>query len=227
MIRSRRLRRICWLAAFAALGLSEPSFASPPANWDGLVQVPATKVDYLYLRPGADFRQYNAILLDPTEVAFRKNWQREVNRSRGISRISDAEVRRTIDEAQAKLRSIFEKRFRESGFQVVSAPAETALRVFVGIANLEVTAPDMRSPGISRVYAQQAGQATLVIEVRDSLSGELLGRAVDHGNAGDHLVTMRTSSSNWADFEDLFDEWARISTKGFQKLITSSPVAAQ
>lgn len=163
-------------------------------------------------------------MLDPTEVAFRKNWAKEINQSRrGVSRISDADVRRAIGEAQGKLKSIFEKRFSETGLRLVSAPEEKALRVFVGVANVDVTAPEINAAGRNRSYSEGGGQATLVIEVKDSLSGELLGRAVEHGQAGDHLVSMRTSASNWVDFEALFDEWARISAKGFQQLMTAPP----
>ena len=215
-------------AAFALLSLSHEASAKPPTSWDGLTQVRAKNVDLLYLKPGADFRQYKSIVLDPTEVAFKKDWHKDINRSRrGAGRYSEADVRRAIDEAQGKLRSTFEKRFQETGFQLVPAPAEDALRVFVGVANVDVTAPEIKTHGISRSYAEQAGYATLVVEVRDSLSGELLGRAVDHGAAGDNLAMLRTSSSNWADFEHLFDEWARISSKGFQKLIASPPQPAQ
>jgi hypothetical protein len=215
-------------AAFAALSLGDAASAKPPTNWDGLAQVKAKNVDLLYLRPGADFSQYKAIVLDPTEVAFKKDWHKDINRSRrGAARYSEADVRRAIDAAQDKLRNTFEKRFQETGFQVVPGPAENALRVFVGVANVDVTAPEIKSHGISRSYAEQAGHATLVVEVRDSLTGELLGRAVDHGAAGDSLAMLRTSSTNWADFEHLFDEWARISAKGFQKLIASPPQPAQ
>jgi uncharacterized protein DUF3313 len=206
-----------------SLGIAAPCAAkSPPPNWDGLTKVAAKSIDLLYLRPGADFRQYKAIILEPTEVSFRKNWAKDLNRSRpGLNRVSDTDVRQAIDKAQDRLKSTFEKKFQEAGFQLVSAPAEDALKVFVGVANVDVTAPEMRSFGPNRVVANQAGQATLVVEARDSLSGELLGRAVDHGLAGDSLMTWRTSTSNWADFEHLFDGWARISAKGLQKLMAS------
>lgn len=218
------------LAATILIGIAaaQPAWGSAPPNWDGLVQVRAKNVDLLYLRPGTDFRSYKAIILDPTEIAFDKNWKRDMNRSRpGLSRISDADVRHAIDEAQGKLRTIFEKRFSETGFPIVSAPADNALRVFVGVANVQVDAPEVTSPGRTRVYSREAGRATLVIEVRDSLSGELLGRAVDQRVAGDNMMTWRTSTSNWADFEEMFDEWAKISAKGFQKLLASPPVPAQ
>lgn len=225
MARSRMLRSIVISSALLSLSFASPGVAkSAPANWDGLVQVKAKSVDLLYLRPGADFRQYKTIVLEPAEVSFRKNWAKDLNRSRpGLNRVSDADVREAIDKAQDKLKSTFEERFREAGFRLVSAPAEDALKVFVGVANVDVAAPEMRSMGPNRVYSDQAGQATLVIEARDSLSGELLGRAVDHGFAGDNLMTWRTSASNWADFGHLFDGWARISAKGLQKLIASPP----
>lgn len=224
MIRHQLLAAAAVTTFFSAAAAS----AAPPANWDGLTQVPAKNVDYLYLRPGADFRDYKAIILDPPEVAFRKNWQKEMNRSRkGLSRVSDSDLRHAIDEAQGKVRTSFEKKFKETGFQIVSAPADNALRVFVGIANVDVTAPEADSAGRSRTYAEQAGHGTLVIEVRDSLSGELLGRAVDHDLAGDNFVMLRNSVSNWADFEQMFNDWATISAKGFRKLVASSPAPSQ
>jgi hypothetical protein len=214
--------------ASAAFCIGQAAVAKPPTSWDGLTQVQAKNVDLLYLRPGTDFSQYKDIVLAPTEVSFKKNWHKEINRGRrGIPQYSEADVRRVIDEAQGTLQNIFAKRFEETGFHIVSAPAENALRVLVGVANVNVTSPEMRSFGPNRVYSEQAGFATLVIEVRDSLSGELLGRAVDHGAAGDDFMTLRTSASNRADFEHLFDEWARISAKGFQKLIASPPQPAR
>jgi hypothetical protein len=185
--------------------------------------VPANAADYLFLRPGADFSRYSAIMLDPTEVSFRKNWQSNLNRSRpGLLKVTDADVRRAINGGQAELKSTFEKRFRETGFQIVSAPAENALRVFVAVANVEVAAPEMRTASSSASISQETGSGTLIIEVRDSLSGELLGRAVDHGLVGDNLMTLRTAASNRAEFQRLFDEWAATSAKGFRTLVATS-----
>ena len=53
------------------------------------------------------------------------------------------------------------------------------LRVSAAIVNLYVTAPDTMSAGRSRTYTANSGQMTLVVELRDSVTGELLARAVD------------------------------------------------
>src|SRR6476659_2169258 len=70
--------------------------AKPPATWDGLVQVKSKRLDLVYLQPGADFRGYTKVLIEPTEVAFAKDWQRQYNSStRALSRrVSDSEMQR-------------------------------------------------------------------------------------------------------------------------------------
>ena len=69
-----------------------------------------------------------------------------------------------------------------------------------------------------------------MVEVRDSVSGSLMGRAVDRRLAGDTAgggPYMRNSVTNRADFEQLFKRWARISAEGMTRLKTMSPVNAQ
>ena len=63
------------LMAFAAI-------AQDSGNWDGLVQVKPKRLDAVFLLPGADFRSYNKIMMDPVEVAFEKDWLKDYNRER-------------------------------------------------------------------------------------------------------------------------------------------------
>ena len=67
----------------------------------------------------------------------------------------------------------------------MTQPGEDVLRVSLGLLNLDVQAPDTNSAGRTRTYSREAGHATLVVQVKDSLSGQLLGRAVDSQWAGD------------------------------------------
>ena len=63
----RGLGAALFLMAFAAV-------AQDSSNWDGLVQVKPKRLDAVFLLPGADFRVYNKIMMDPVEVAFEKDW---------------------------------------------------------------------------------------------------------------------------------------------------------
>jgi len=99
------------------------------------------------------------------------------------------------------------------------------LRVKTGILNITVSAPDRPTAGRSYTFADTAGQATLIIEARDSMTGALLGRAVDTKIAGDNTVGWRSSVGNRADFRALVEQWAKLSVNGISELKALSPLA--
>jgi len=222
------------LLGFAALvGMASASGAAqarkePPAEWDGLSRVKSKKLEFVYLAPGADFRPYTKVSLDPTELAFAKNWKRDYNSTAvGLSgRVSDSDVQRVITEGGKAATAIFAQAFSEGGYPVTAAPGPDVIRVRTAVVNLSVSAPDMKTAGRSRTYAQEAGQATFVVEVRDSMTGALLGRAVDHRLAGDTGAWMRNSVTNKADFRVLVKQWAKNAVIGLNTLKASPPVTS-
>ena len=217
--------KLVFVALAIAVG-SAGATAKAPATWDGLVQVKSKKLALAYLLPDADFRAYSKVMFDPPQVAFAKNWQRDFNRSTMslAGRVSDSDVREATDKARESLSEIFPKRFSEEGYQVVSQPGPDVLRLQLVIADLEVSAPDRNFPGRTDTYAFDAGEATFAVEARDSLTGQLLGRAVDRREAGEGPTYHRTYTSTVADFEALFDNWARIAARGLTALKSESPV---
>lgn len=215
------------LASLAFLFAAPAGAQKLPTTWDGLVQVPSKRLDFVYLLPGADFRPYTKVLMDPTEVAFHKNWQREHNsgtRSLG-SRISDSEIEHAISKAVVEAGDIFAAAWTKAGYALATAPGPDVLRVRTGVLNIRVNAPDRPSAGRSRSFASEAGSATLFVEARDSVTNELLGRAVDQGVAGDNFVSWRTSASNRGDFRDLVQTWATVSVRGMDELKSRSPIS--
>jgi len=215
--------------AFAAPAAPALARAKPPTSWDNLVLVKSKKLQAVYLLPGADFRQYTKVMLDPTDVAFEKDWQRDYNNATvGLSRrISDEDAQKIAEQVRTGFEDIFAKAYADAGYPVVTTAAHDVLRVRTGVANLSIDSPDTNSSiGRSRSYSVQAGAATLIIEVRDSLSGAVLGRAVDSRAAGDEFAQMRTSVSNRADFSRLFKSWAKTSTNGLATLKELSPISA-
>jgi hypothetical protein len=214
------------VAALALAGGSAALAAKPPATWDDLVRVQSKRLNYVYLLPGADFRPYTKVMLDPTEIAFKKNWQRDYNSTkRGVStRISDADVERAIADGGKAATEIFARAFADGGYPVVTQPGPDVLRVRTAVINLSVSAPDTMSAGRSRSYSGEAGSATLVVEARDSVSGAVLGRAVDGRLAGDNSYMMsRNRVTNRSDFRNVATSWAKDSVNGLNELKRSSP----
>lgn len=196
----------------------------PPAEWDGLVRVKSKKFNLVYLLPGADFRAYGKVLLDPTEIAFEKDWQRNYNLSAPVDRLTDKDIQRMTQEGSAGVGKILEKAYAAGGYPVVAAAASDVLRVRTALVNIRVSAPDLDSAVMMRTYAPDAGEATLVVEARDSMTGALLGRAVDAQEAGDLSVGQRNRVTNRADFARIVEVWAKNGVKGLDELKALSPI---
>lgn len=216
-----------------AAGAPPDATASASTDWEGLVQVKSRRFDAVYVLPGADFRGYTKVMLDPTQVAFAPNWMRDINPARMElnRRTSSEDAERIAAEARSGFGDIFAGTFKRAGWEIVTAPGADVLRVSPRVINLFINAPENTTTSLrTRVYTVDAGEATLALEVRDSTTGALLGRAVDRRTAGDRgnfasNVARTSTVSNRGDFEALFDTWARTSVAALDELKAQSPVA--
>jgi hypothetical protein len=220
-----------WIVALAvSLSLAaSPVLAQSETEWDGLVRVPSEHADGAFLAPGADFRPYTKVMLDPSEAAFERDWVRDYNRrTTGLSRrISDGEAARALQEVQAGLNEAFAEAYAAAGYQVVTAPGSDVLRLRTGVLNITVAAPEGDAAARGRVFAEDAGTATLVVEARDSISGAILGRAVDAQVVDDDSrLEWRDRQSNRADFRRQFRRWADLSVQATNRLRSTTPPAA-
>jgi hypothetical protein len=215
------------LIVSALLAGSATAQGKPPTSWDGLMLVKSKRLDIVYLQPGADFSGYTKVMLDPTEVAFHKNWQRDYNSSNSrnlAARVSDSDVHEAIAKGIAASNEILAEAWTTGGYAVVTQPGPDVLRVKTGVVNIWVNAPDRPSAGRVYTLAPEAGQATFFVEVRDSMTGALLGRAVDQEYAGDVGSSLRTSVSNRGDFRELVETWGRDGVRGLNELKALSPI---
>jgi hypothetical protein len=214
-----------WLATILLIGSIGTVLAEDlPESWDGLVEVKSKKMDAAYLMPGADFRPYTKVMIDKTQVAFRKDWLKDQNAQRSVShKVTDEDATRILAAARENFDDIFVEAFTKAGYEVVTTPGADVLRISTAVVNLYVNAPDVMSAGRSRSYTTEAGEATLVIEVRDSLTGALMGRVLDR-RATRSWAQVATSVTNTSDFRALFKQWAGVATAGLANLKAVSPV---
>jgi hypothetical protein len=215
--------------ALLLCGFAIPAGAKDESGgtWDGLIEVKPKRLDAAYLMPGADFRPYTKLMIDPVEVAFQKDWMKDMNESRvGLSgRITQSDAEKIAAAAREGFDEVFNEAFKAKGIQIVTEPGADVLRLRPGVIDLYIAAPDKMQAGMSRTYTVEAGQATLFVELVDSTSGALLGRALDRRATRDSGRAMITNSvTNRADFKALFKQWADICIKGFEDLQAMSPV---
>jgi hypothetical protein len=186
----------------------------------GLQKINVKGLDVAYARPGATLAAYKRVKLDPVEVEFDKSW----DPTRTGSRVKlSSEERDRIKAAVAKIvEEEFAKAVQKGGtYRIASESAPDVLRVKASILNLYVNAPSGSSgAGRSRTYVSNAGQMTLMAELSDSASGELLARVADRreANAGS-ARSMQLADSMLAEdaAREIAAEWARILSKALDR----------
>jgi hypothetical protein len=188
------------------------------AEADGLVKIKAKGLDQAFLLPGADFSGYKKVMIAPSEVAFQKNWLRDMNNNAMTlsHRMSDKDANKIIAAARSGFDEIWVEAFKKAGYEVVTEPGTDVLKLVPSVFDLYINAPDVATAGRSQSYTVQAGEASMSLDVRDSVGGTLLGRAIDRRTAGTDMgrVQWTTSVSNRADFGSLFKSWASRAAKG-------------
>jgi hypothetical protein len=205
------------LAAIVIAGCATTQ--SGPAEWDGLVRQPSTRLDAVFLRPDAEIPSYTNIILAPATVQFARNW--DPNRGgRSLSRRLDAaDITAIKDSLATMLGDTFREELAAGGYQVVAEPGPDTLLVIPAIVDLYVAAPDTMSAGRSRTYTANSGRMTLVLELRDSVTGETLARVVD-GQSGRNvgIMTITNRATNTADAQRAIRTWARALRSGLDGL---------
>ena len=103
----------------------------------------------------------------------------------------------------------------KSGYQLTEESGDDVLRVKIDIVNLYVSAPESdSSPGRSRTYVVSAGQMTLVAELFDSKSGDVIARVVDRREArSTGRMSLSSGGYNQDEARSIAAAWARILRK--------------
>jgi hypothetical protein len=184
---------------------------------DGLQKISVKGLDLAYARPGASLAAYKRVKLDPVEVQFDKSWEP----TRTGSRIKlGAEEREKIRAGVAKLvEEEFAKVLQKGdAYQITSESAPDVLRVKASVLNVYINAPSDTSAGRSKTYVSSAGQMTLLAELSDAASGQMLARVADR-REGNSMARMQRADSieNEAAARDVAAAWAQILRKALDK----------
>ena len=216
---SMGLLAVGFLGTALVAGCATTTSSQLQKSWDGLELKQVKGVDAVYLLPGAQFKPYTSVMIDPVQVAFDKNW--EPNQyERDISRhLSTKDIEKIRTEMAQTFRDVFVKELQEGGYTVVQETSPETLRVSPGLANVYITAPDKMSPGRSYTLTSESGRMTLVMELRDGATGQLIGRVLDT-KVGDNFGRMQITDSvtNSADFRQAVGQWARRLRTGLDNL---------
>ena len=184
---------------------------------DGLYRVDNSVVALAYVKPDLDLQPYTKLMLDPVSIAYQRDpgSRRSVQPGAGESNYA-------LSPSQMEdLRSWFQEAVitaltKDDGYEFVGSPGPDVLRITADLVDLIVRVPTQRAGGRDRSYARSYGEVSLIMELRDSQSGEILVRAGDRrdptGNTAQGLVEVRPAFVR-ADVKRMFDFWADLLRK--------------
>ncbi len=180
---------------------------------DGLVRVDNPVVAVAYRKPDMDLTPYTRFMLDPVEVAYQKD-----PGDRRRSGVAGADDNFALSPSQMEtLKGMFreavvEALTKDDGYELTTEPGPDVLRITASLVDLVVRVPTQRG-GRQRNFTRSYGLVTVILELRDSQSGEILARA------GDRRDPTRNTSTNLArvsatfvrsDTMRLFQYWADL-----------------
>jgi hypothetical protein len=200
-----------------------------PISFDGLYRVEKSIVDEAYIRPDLDLSGYGRIMIDPVTVSYKRKPIPPSASRASHSRSNFALTEKQTEELKGLFHEAFQKAMSEGEvWQVVDSTGPDVLRVQAELIDLVVKVPTVPSPGRSSYFVSELGEVTLVAELRDSQSGQILARGVDRrviGRAVGGRVYRATTVAARSDVSRLFDAWAQLLRARLDqiKTITSGP----
>ena len=184
----------------------------PDVTEEGLHRVQDSKMAIVYSDPEADLSGYARVQLLDAYVAFRKNWERD-QRSTSMHklRVTSNDVEKIKNGLAAEFRTVFTEVLQEGGYPVVEEAGDDVLLLRPAIVNLDVNAPDTMQAGRTRTYTESAGEMTLYVELYDSVTGDLIAKALDRKvDRSSGYYTWANSATNRAAADRILKGWAEI-----------------
>ncbi len=199
----------------AAQGCVAPSAATAPAlSYEGLAPADSRRFGQAEFRPGVDFTRYSAVHIDDPVLEFK------------TPDAGSSEFPLTADQKRRfhdMLAAAFADEFAgQEGIAVVDHSGPEILTLAVRVLDIRATVPPrtVGRRGRGAIALEASGNVTLVIEVRDSVSGEILARGVETSEvAGAAMRRGATMITLWEDVDALCDRWAAASRSGLEALI--------
>ncbi len=213
----RLFRQISLLAAATLLATgctaSNPTIdtnAESEMTFDGLYPVKGSTADTAWARPDADISQYSKIMLQGVGVEYRPGGESRRTRARasdGHFEITEAQKANFV---QVMRDTFLDELSKSEHFAIVSAPGPDVLLIRGALLDVVSFVPP-ESVGRNEIFLSSVGEATLVLEIRDSVSEAILARAVDRRAAEDsHGLQRSTRANNASEVRQLARTWARL-----------------
>lgn len=203
------------VAAFAGCTASAPTVdtsAEDEMTYDGLYPVRNSRADVAWARPDVDLSQYSKIMLESVGVEYRPGGESGRSYLARTTKSHYEVTEKQKESFEATLRDAFvEELARSNRFTIVNEPGPDVLLISGGLLDVVSYVPPDPIGSRSDIYLSRVAEATLVLELRDSITEAILARAVDR-RAAERVAGMSQSNrvQNSAEVRRLAQTWGRM-----------------
>jgi hypothetical protein len=177
------------------------------AAQEGLAAAHSRYLDKVYLRPELNLSAYRAVMIDPVRVDFDERWLKDSGYA--IPPVGDENLKRIAEGIAQEAQANIAEAFLAHGFAISSTAGPGVLRLTPSVSELYVYAPERRPPWNRRTFTREAGEATLVLEARDSTTDTVVARVAHRARTPQMgPVTWATDVTNQIWFGELIRRWA-------------------
>lgn len=180
---------------------------------DGLQHLDDSVMAQVWVKPGVDLGEYTHIVVSPVAVAFK-----EVTRhSQDVFPIDERQKQTVLKIVPEVLTTELRKL---TSYELASEPGKHVLAMQGAVLDIVSHIPPERS-GRGGTFVRNLGEATLVIELRDSMTDEVVARAIERravspaflrrSSVVTHSGEVRSAALRWAsDLRRQLDEFSRL-----------------
>ena len=180
-------------------------------TYDGLYPIRGGTAQAAWARRDADISRYSKIMLQGVGISYRPGGETDK-----LYHLRSADEHFEISEQQKeRFRNVLREEFRKElersqRFRLVDEPGPDVLLIRGGVLDVVSYVPPEPS-GRSQVFLSRVAEATLVLEILDSVSETIMVRVVDRRAAENKARGFRESNrvANTAEVRRMVGFWAR------------------
>jgi hypothetical protein len=176
-------------------------------------------MDAAWVRPDLDLTRYTKLMLVSVGISYKEDPDYRGAFDRSATEFPIAEENR--ERLQNTVREEFLEEFEMlERYEVVTEPGPDVLMLVGGVLDVVSRVPPERPGATSRggVYLTSVGDATLVLELRDSMTDRVLARAADRRSAESAFAFEVNTVTAWSEVRRLAGAWARLLKKRLEEL---------
>jgi hypothetical protein len=205
---------------------SQPTVQTGPnaeVSFDGLHKIDNSAFHDAWADPDADWGRYDQFIGGEAFFEYRavKKTAKYSNHRPPASTDEFYIDEKSRERLTKEVTEIFTEELAKSErFTRTEEPGQNVLVIRGGLHDIvSRTPPELITRG--EIYIRSFGEATLVLEVVDSMSGEVLARAVERREAGSSASMVAANTvTTWAEVRRLTRRWAVTLRKGLDGLPT-------